>query len=56
MLNLVYIPDEGYDILLGAFLMREDAKVFMKNSNISTLKTKEVESWEAWSTIRDKMS
>ena len=55
MITIVYVSDEGYDVLLGAFLMREDANIFVKNSNISTLKTKEVESWDAWSTIRDKM-
>ena len=55
MITIVYRSEEGYDILLGAFLMREDANIFMKNSNISTLKIKEVESWEAWSIIRDKM-
>ena len=56
MITLVYITDEGYDILLGAFLMRGDANTFMKNSNIIALKIKEVEAWEAWSVIRDKMS
>ena len=55
MITIVYITDEGYDILLGAFLMPSDANIFVKNSNISALKIKEVESWEAWSVIRDKM-
>ena len=55
MLHIVYVSDEGYDVLMGAFLMREDANIFVKNSNISALKTKEVESWEAWCVIRDKM-
>tara|TARA_R110000782_G_scaffold60647_2_gene125263 strand:- start:3349 stop:3516 length:168 start_codon:yes stop_codon:yes gene_type:complete len=55
MITIVYVSDEGYDVLLGAFLMREDANIFMKNSNISTLKIKEVEAWEGWSVIRDKM-
>ena len=55
MLTIVYINDQGADILLGAFLMPSDANIFVKNSNISTLKIKEVESWEAWSIIRDKM-
>ena len=55
MLTIVYVSDEGYDVLLGAFLMREDANTFMKNSNISTLKIKEVEAWDAWNIIRYKM-
>jgi hypothetical protein len=55
MLTIVYITDEGSDLLLGAFLMPSDAKVFMDNSNLTGLKTKDVQAWEGWSVIRDKM-
>ena len=55
MITIVYITNEGSDLLLGAFLMPSDAKVFMKNTNLTGLKSKEVEAWEGWSIIRDKM-
>ena len=55
MITIVYITDEGYDILLGAFLMQSDAKDFMENSYLPDLKTKDVQAWEGWSVIRDKM-
>lgn len=55
MLTIVYITDQGANILLGAFLMPSDAKVFMDNSYLIDLKTKDVQAWEGWSVIRDKM-
>ena len=55
MLTIVYITNEGANILLGAFLTAIDAKVFMDNSNLTGLKTKDVQAWEGWSVIRDKM-
>ena len=40
------------DTLVAVFLMEYDAKVFMKNSHLSTLRIKEVDDWTSWSGIR----
>jgi len=55
MLTLVYITDKGYDVLLGAFLVPSDAKIFMDNSTLTNLKVKDVSAWAGWSVIRDEM-
>jgi|TARA_R110000822_G_scaffold38055_1_gene105959 hypothetical protein len=55
MITIVYITDHCTNILLGAFLTAIDAKVFMENSSLTGLKTKDVQAWEGWSVIRDKM-
>ena len=55
MITIVYLNNQGHDVLLGAFLMQSDAKDFMENSYLPDLKTKDVQAWEGWSVIRDKM-
>ena len=55
MITIVYITEHCTNILLGAFLTAIDAKVFMENSSLTGLKTKDVQAWEGWSVIRDKM-
>ena len=58
MLTLVYfspaLQDEGQDILTGAFLMEEDADVFIKASAMTDLKkiTVDPEAWTHWRAIR----
>jgi len=55
MLFVAYLPKEGNvmnDTLVAVFLMEYDAKVFMKNSHLSTLRIKEVDDWTSWSGIR----
>jgi len=55
MLFVAYLPKEGNvmnDTLVAVFLMEYDAKVFMKNSHLSTLRIKEVDDWSSWSGIR----
>jgi len=55
MLFVAYLPKEGNvmnDTLVAVFLMEYDAKVFMKNSDLSTLRIKEVDDWTSWSGIR----
>jgi len=55
MIYVVYLPKEGNvmnDTLVAVFLMEYDAKVFMKNSHLSTLRIKEVDDWTSWSGIR----
>lgn len=58
MLTLVYfspaLQDGSQDILTGAFLMEEDADVFIKGSAMTDLKkvTAETEAWEHWRAIR----
>jgi hypothetical protein len=55
MLFVAYLPKEGNvmnDTLVAVFLMEYDAKVFMKNSHLSTLRIKEVDDWTSWSSIR----
>lgn len=59
MVYLVYIEGEqGYSdvTLVGAFLMEEDAKVFMENSYLSNLllMTK-VEGWEHYRNLRNSI-
>ena len=59
MVYLVYIEGElGYSdvTLVGAFLMEEDAKVFMENSYLSNLllMTK-VEGWEHFRNLRNSI-
>ena len=39
------------DTLVAVFLMEYYAKVFMKNSHLSTLRIKEVDDWTSWSGI-----
>jgi hypothetical protein len=55
MIFVAYLPKEGNvmnDTLVAVFLMEYDAKVFMKNSDLSTLRIKEVDDWDSWSGIR----
>ena len=58
MLTLVYfspaLQDGNQDILAGAFLMEEDADVFIKASAMTDLKkiTVDPEAWTHWRAIR----
>jgi len=57
MLYVVYIqsdPDFDYKTVLGIFLMKEDAELFMSKSIVKNLKITEVESWGEWTAIRGK--
>jgi hypothetical protein len=50
--------DGSNPVLLAAFLMRSDAKVFMNNniiSELTLLHIVEAYTWEQWSGVREKM-
>jgi hypothetical protein len=56
MLFTVHFEDGGHIVLMGTFLMRSDADLFVAHSAISeSLIVTEVEKWEAWKMIRGEI-
>jgi len=56
MLFTVHFEDHGGKILMGTFLMRSDADLFVAHSSISsTLVVSEIDKWEAWEMIRGEI-
>jgi hypothetical protein len=59
LFGVIQVNKDGSNpVLLAAFLMRSDAKVFMKNniiSELTILHIVEAYTWEQWSGVREKM-
>ena len=56
MLFTVHFEDEGHIVLMGTFLMRSDADLFVAHSAISeSLIVTEIDKWEAWKMIRGEI-
>ena len=56
MLFTVHFEDDGSKILLGTFLMRSDADLFVAHSSLSNnLIVTEIDKWEAWNMIKGEI-
>ena len=56
MLFTVHFEDEGHIILMGTFLMRSDADLFVTHSSLSkNLVVTEIDKWEAWNMIKGEI-
>lgn len=56
MLFTVHFEDEGQIILMGTFLMRSDAALFVNHSSLSkSLVVTEIDKWEAWNMIKGEI-
>jgi hypothetical protein len=56
MLFTVHFEDEGQIILMGTFLMRSDANLFVTHSSLSkSLVVTEIDKWEAWNMIKGEI-
>ena len=54
MISVVYFEQDGYNVMVGAFLMRSDAQRFIDKTPFSEgYKMAEVEEWNSWSKIRE---
>jgi hypothetical protein len=56
MLFTVHFEDDGSKILMGTFLMRSDADLFVAHSSLSKgLIVTEIDKWEAWEMIKGEI-
>jgi hypothetical protein len=56
MLFTVHFEDEGHIVLMGTFLMRSDADLFVAHSSLSSkLVVTEIDKWEAWNMIKGEI-
>lgn len=56
MLFTVHFEDEEHTVLMGTFLMRSDADLFVAHSPLSSnLIVTGVDKWEAWKMIRGEI-
>ena len=56
MLFTVHFEDEGHIVLMGTFLMRSDADLFVANSSLSSkFVVTEIDKWEAWNMIKGEI-